>query len=562
MGNKNKRIEEQFDSSLTTNATDAQMVSRMRMVLAVSVLLAVFVDPSGLSAAGGGTWLVFFGYLFHSIVIYIYSQLDKPLLQSVLIHRLDVLWFALIVVFTGGVASFFFLFFFFAILVSSFRWGFEEGARITVASAFVFAISGLLMGDQNDIPRLLLRTTFLLVIGYLCCHWGESKVRLMHQLALLRDVSKLSNPRFGVDHTITQVLEKTRFFFKAKICILVMYNKESGVYSIRTIKESGAPQAITADLVNAEAGLPLLGLLHNHINVYVRALWPVLSPLVQESMICECTKLYWHEEKKASSKNLAEIFDARSFISAPLSLLRQQGRIYIISSKKVFNKADALFLYHIAEQVFPVIENIELLDKMASKAASQERYKISLDLHDTAIQPYIGLKLGLGALRNKATDNNPLIEDIDKLTMMAEKVIGDLRRYAVTFKISERQSESILFVMLSQQAANFKEFYGVNISIVIPRELVLSDRLATEVIQLVCEGLTNVCKHTLSKKGFVQIQFANNIINIQIKNEYTGSPPVNFKPRSISERVDRLGGKVCVNLESIGNTVVNVEIPV
>ena len=113
------------DSSLATNTADAQMVSRMRMVLAVSVLLAVFIDASGLSALSGYTWLVFFGYLIHSIVINIYSQLDKPFIQSVLIHRLDVIWFALIVIFTGGVNSFFFIFFFFAILTSSFRWGFE-----------------------------------------------------------------------------------------------------------------------------------------------------------------------------------------------------------------------------------------------------------------------------------------------------------------------------------------------------------------------------------------------------------------------------------------------------
>jgi len=559
---KNKKIDKEPDPSATTNATDAQMVGRMRMVLAVSVLLAVFIDPSGLSAVGGFTWLVFFGYFFHSIVIYVYSQLDRPLLQSVLIHRLDVLWFALIVVFTGGATSFFFLFFFFAILASSFRWGFEEGARVTVASAFIFFVSGLLMGDQNDLPRLLLRTTFLLAIGYMSCRWGESKVRLMQQLALLRDVSKLSNPRFGVDHTITQMLEKTRIFFKANSCILVMYNKESGDYSLRTIKEGNTTQSITANHVTEEAALPLLGLLHNHIIVYASAFWPVLSQLVQESMIFECTKYHWYKEEGTSSKNLAELLDARSFISAPLALLRQQGRIYIISRRKLFGKADALFLHHILEQVFPVIENIELLDRMASKAASQERYRISLDLHDTAIQPYIGLKLGLSALRNKANSNNPLIEDIDKLTIMAGKVIENLRQYAVTFKAGEKKSESILFAVLNQQAAHFKEFYGINISIVIARELVLRDRLATEVLQLVHEGMTNICKHTLAKKGFVKMQFVNNILSIQIENEHKGFLPINFKPRSISERVAILGGKVYVNQDFTGNTVVNVEIPV
>ena len=560
--NKNKKKESESDPSFVTHATDAKMVSRMRMVLAVSVLLAVFIDPSGLSAVIGFTWLVFFGYLFHSIVIYIYSQLDRPFSQSVLIHRLDVLWFALIVIFTGGVESFFFLFFFFAILTSSFRWGFQEGARVTIASALIFTTAGLILDAQNDLPRLLLRTTFLLSIGYMIVHWGESKVRLMHQLALLRDVSRLSNPCFGVDHTITQVLEKTRLFFKADSCVLIVYNKESDAYSLRTIKNCDAAQSINADFVNAEAASPLMEFLHHHVIVYTRAFWPALSSLIQESMVYDCVEHRWHKEEGQLCKSLSELLNASSFISAPLSLMRQQGRLYIISNVNLFNKADALFLSHIAAQVFPVIENIELLDKMASKAAFHERYKISLDLHDTAIQPYIGLKLGLGALRNKAFFDNPLIEDIDKLILMAEKVIGDLRQYAVTFKAGAEQSESILLVVLNQQAAQLREFYGIDINIIMARELVVSDRLATEVLQLVREGFSNICKHTLAHKGFVKLQCINNVLTIQIENEHRGTPPIHFMPRSISERVAGLGGNVHVNQRSNGNTVVNIEIPV
>ena len=108
----NQHHTSEFDSSFATNSSDALMVSRMRMVLAVSVLLAVFIEPSGLSGHGGFTWIVFIGYLFHSIVVYLSTLLDAPISQSLLIHRLDVLWFALIVFLTGGVDSFFFLFFF------------------------------------------------------------------------------------------------------------------------------------------------------------------------------------------------------------------------------------------------------------------------------------------------------------------------------------------------------------------------------------------------------------------------------------------------------------------
>ena len=560
-GKSNKKIE--AESSFFANAADTQMVSRMRMVLALSVLLAVFIDPSGLSAIKWFTWLVFFGYFIHSIVVYIYSQFNSPFSQGVAVHRLDVLWFALIVIFTGGVDSFFFLLFFFAILTSSFKWGFEEGALVTIASAFLFAVSGFLMLDEkNDLSRLLLRTTFLLVIGYMSVHWGKSKVRLMRQLALLRDVSRLSNPRFGVDHTIGNVLEKTRFFYKASSCVLIIRNNESGVYSVRTIKEGNTSYSMQSTVVDAEVALPLMGISHHHLMVYTRALWPAMSSLVQESMVYDNRDRQWQKEQGQDGKRLAEILEARSLISAPISLIRQEGRIYVISGKKSFGKSDVEFLSHITAQVFPVIENIELLDKMASQAALQERYKISLDIHDATIQPYIGLKLGLSGLRKKATADNPIVSDIDKLMRMADKVIDDLRRYAVTFRADAVQSEPILLVALNQQAAQFREFYGIDISITMAREMMVSDRLSTEILQLVREGLSNICKHTVSQKGFVNLCWLNNLLVVQIENEHLGMQPIIFLPRSLSERTARLGGKVHVNRGPTGNTVVNVEIPV
>lgn len=551
-----------FDSNFGANTADVQMVSQMRMALAVAVLLAVSIDPSVLSIVNTFTSLVFFFYLLHSIFVYVSLLQDKPFSKSVLVHRLDVLWFALIVFLTGGVDSFFFLLFFFPIITSSFRWGFEEGGKVTIASTLLFAASGWAMEAQHDFPQLLLRTIFLLTLGYMGAYWGESKVRLMRQLDLLRDVSKLSNPRFGIDHTITRILNKTRIFFNASTCILVLQDKDSGVCSLRSVNEADAGSSLTADSLSGEAALPLTAVSPKHILLYSRPLLPVMSSLFQESLEYDCAGHRWKENKEASSKNLAELLDARSFISVPLKLRRQQGRIYIISRNDTLNKADALFLSHLSAQAFPVIENMELLDSMASDAASKERQKISLDLHDTAIQPYIGLKLGLGAIRNKSSFDNVLNEDIDRLIGMTEKVIDDLRNFAVTFKTGGDKQEPIFMRVLSQQAARVKEFYGIDISIALAGNVKVSDRLATELLQLVHEGLSNICKHTLAQKGFVDIQFSETLLKIKIENENNNSPVIDFTPRSISERAAGLGGMVHVNQGQGGNTVVTVEIPV
>ena len=187
---------------------------------------------------------------------------------------------------------------------------------------------------------------------------------------------------------------------------------------------------------------------------------------------------------------------------------------------------------------------------------------MSLDIHDRTIQPYIGLKLGLSAIRNTASDDNPLSMEIDNLMRMAEKVIVDMRHYAVTFKTRSGSNEPILSVVLNQQAAQIKELYGIDIIIAMKNEFQVSDRLTTEALQFVREGLSNICKHTLSQRGLVTMHCLNGRLQIQIENECANAVSTGFIPRSISERAAGLGGSVRVSQASEGNTVVLIEIPV
>ena len=553
--------ESEISPPLAGEVADVSLVRRMRLVLATSALLTVYINSKGVNGVAGLPWLVFCGYVLHSLVLYLLSQLDQPFLQSKLIHWLDVFWYALIVFFTGGSDSIFFLFFFFAILTSSFRWGFEEGARITLASAGLFATTVLVAQAQAEISQLLLRTTFLLTLGYMIAYWGESEVALKRRLALLHNVSQMSNPRFGVDQTIASVLEKTRAFFNAGSCILVMRDTESATWSLRTAMKDNTRRSIKAEKISAEAAAPLMAFSQDQIVVYSRSFWSA-QPRTAKCMKYDNAHAGWIRRSGESEASLAELLEARSFISAPLPLRNGEGRIYVVSSKQGFRKSDALFLSHIGTQTFPGIENIRLLDRLASEAASRERQKIARDLHDTAIQPYIGLRHGLSAVRNKAADDNPLIEDLDKLTAMATQVVGDLRRFAGTFDSGMGLSEPLFLAALRRLAAQVREFYGIDIAVSMEGMLDISDRLAAEVFQVVNEGMSNIRRHTDAGRGLIRLKCANGWLNIQIENEYQGAQAVEFMPRSIAERAAALGGKAHVEQGASGETVVHIYIPV
>lgn len=553
--------ESEISARLARDAAEVSMVGRMRLVLSTAALLTVFIDHDGVDSVTVYTWIVFFGYTLHSLVLYILSQLDQPFIQSKLIHWLDVGWYALLVFFNGGSSSFFFLFFFFAILTSSFRWGFEEGARVTLASAGLFAVAAMVAATESEMSRLLLRTTFLLALGYMIAYWGGSEVAQKRRLALLRDVSQLSNPRFGVDHTIASVLEKTRAFFRASSCVLVIRDTESATWSLRTTMEEHAGRSIHADRISAEAAAPLMAFPQEQIVVYTQPLWSAL-PWSGGSRTLDKAQAKWIKHAGEPDESLAELLEARAFITAPLSLRKGEGRIYVVSSKHGFNKSDALFLSHIVAQAFPVIENIELLDRLASGAVLRERQKIARDLHDTTIQPYIGLKHGLSAVRNKAAADNPLIEDLDKLTAMATQVVSDLRRYAGAFQNEMGLSEPVFLVALRRQAAQVREFYGIDIALSMEGEFKICDRLAAEVFQIVNEGISNIRKHTSAQRGCIKLNCANGWLHIQIENECPGLRTSAFLPRSLAERTAALGGKTKVTQGPDGRTSVHIAIPV
>jgi signal transduction histidine kinase len=549
-----------IDAGVGGDAGDARMVARLRLVLSLSALLAVFVDPASLRGVDGSTWLLFCGYIAHSLVVCLYAEMEAPLAQGRLIHWLDVGWYALIVLLTEGVHSSFFLFFFFAILTSSFRWGFEEGARVTLASTALFAACGIGSATGQDLPRLLLRSTFLLALGYMIIYWGRSKVELKRRLALLRAVSGLSNPRFGVDHTVTGILRKLQHFFQGSSCLLVLRDKESGACSLRTLRRDGTEPLSRAVRIIPEAAALLLAL-PQHCAVRYRGAPCARLSFLGGTAAYDSRAGRWTRAHGLACESLAELLEARAFISVPLPLRRSEGRLYVLSPAGGFRRSDALFLAQVGAQAFPVLENIEVLDRMASDAASQERQKIALDLHDTAVQPYIGLKMGLAALRHKAAADNPLLEDLDRLQDMATQVIADLRRYAGAVRSGLGQQEQVVLTMLRQQAARVKDFYGIDIAVRVDGEIDLCDRLSAEILQIVREGLSNICKHTLAHRGTVRLACADGLLKLQIENEADGTQPLEFLPRSIAERAGALGGHASVRRGAAGATSVQVEIP-
>lgn len=536
--------------------TDASMVNRMRLLLSASCLLTLYIDPQGMGQTNAYAAPAFLAYLLHSVVLASTVQHN----WGRIVNWLDVGWIYLIILVTGGIHSFFYLFLFFAILSAAFRFGFSHGAHITLAATLAFTSVALNVNTDAELSRVLLRATFLLALGYMISHWGGMVVSQRRRLELLHEVSRQSNPRFGVDHTVASVLDKTCRFYGASTCLLLLRDTDTKEWTLRTAYAERPNHALHAQRISTETAESLLCVRNGQVLLYQRPLWRWLRR-GHEAHECQHVTRTWSRVDPGPVGRLAELLDAISLIAVQVPLRQGEGWLMVASSHD-YSQHDALFLLQIAGQAFPIIENIALLDRMASEAVTRERERIARDIHDSTIQPYIGLRHGVSAMRSRAAPDNPLLPDLDGLLEMMGQVIIDLRRYAQTFRSGEAPREPELLVALRRQAGQVKQFYGIDISVDSSGQLAVSDRLAAEVFQIVNEGMSNIRKHTEARSGAVTLACSKGELRVRIENDSRSENQPDFLPQSIAERAFALGGSTRVYVGADRRTAIEVVIPV
>jgi len=257
---------------------------------------------------------------------------------------------------------------------------------------------------------------------------------------------------------------------------------------------------------------------------------------------------------------IAAALESVSFVTVPV---RQRdtlvGRLYL-TRHQAFDRLDPAFLLQVISHVTPVIENTRLVDRLMSNAADEARQRIARDLHDSVIQPYIGLQMGLAACRRKLPPESEVNRDLDRLMELTRESITELRGYVHRLREGGIHQDNLL-AALHRYAARFNEATGIAVEVVSPTDVRVNDQLATEVFQLVVEGLSNVRRHTDAQQAAVELWQDTDHLRLRIQNVHTnGISPQPFHPRSISERATTLGGRAVVEQHG-AKTCVSVEIP-
>src|SRR6266404_4286853 len=233
-----------------------RVLAAVRLVLAVSSLLLVWFKPEDVS---GDPALVFYivilllAYLGHSIWLLVVVRFRAEVSPrfSVLAHCTDILWPAVISLFSGGTNSPFFLYFIFALLAAAFRWGMRETSLTTVAVVLTMAADaiaiartplGNLIGQHVDVVHFIMRAVYLVIFAFLIGYVSESEIRRAAEAMSISQVTAKVRVEEGLKGTVQTVLQELLKLFGGRELLVITRDAEASrvmLWRAEQLKETG-----------------------------------------------------------------------------------------------------------------------------------------------------------------------------------------------------------------------------------------------------------------------------------------------------------------------------------
>jgi signal transduction histidine kinase len=541
------------------------LLAAARVVLALGGLVVIWTtpaEPARLIAITSGSLVA---YLVYGIAIATLVTLAPAALPARILPWVDVLFAAFVVALTEGTNSIFFFLFFFSILSAAFTSGFREGIALTLASVVLYVVASVIgrpLGVEVETDRVLIRPVYLAALGFLVSYWGGSELELKRRLALLGEVAAGVHVGDGVHATIDATLRRLRHYFGADAAMLALNDDRVNGGVLHSVSAAVPDQPLgpmdvsheTLDLFLAVPG----------DRSHAAAAWPRphwaqrLLPLGTPSRIMTAGG-----RTDPAVPALANVVETNNIAVAPYFQTKGiEGRLVLARSSRRFNHGEAAFLAQCGRAMASVVENARLAEELVSQAARYERVSVSRDLHDTTIQPYIGLRMAIEGVLRDFRDDERVTARLSRLLEMTDLGIRELRDYTMRLKTGASIEGRLFHAAIEHQVERLSRYYGIAVNVDADVSVRLAARIEEAILQIIAEALSNMNRHAKCRCGRISLRSDGSQCRLEIENEHGGGgAPRPFVPKSIDERVRDLGGRLVVDPSREGSTVLTILLP-
>jgi signal transduction histidine kinase len=526
-----------------------------RAVLALIAMLLVLEVPSDHQAA---LELATRAYAVYAAILLLLRVQRVRMVQLAAVHWLDAVWCLLLFGLAGGGNGFFILLFF-PVLLAAVRFGLLQsiGMATTCAAGAAFILST--HGAETHWLRIVAVPAALLVLGPMAALLAHAEAQVRHGYSFGSELVNALDARHGVEAIGRRALELTAARFGCDRALLALQTRDGSV----RILQYGPDQRVT-ELAAAAARAVSAELLATSSEQNIGFAWG--SDWLRRS---HCSALDLHTgagmRMRADVPTFAALASRLERENVALVPAGQRGStgIWLLlgRDRPPFRREQVATLHHVVEQIVPVLDNAMLLEQLVAATAETERARIGRDLHDSAIQPYVGLKFAIEALARQIPAGTPLALHARSLVTMASEELHSLREIVSGLRGAGGSGDALLEQAVRRQAARFAALFDMQVEVRTEGDLPVSRRLSGELFHMVSEGLANVRRHTRARRASVSL-VGGRELTLAISNEAVpGEPqPTTFEPRSLSERAAELGGSAAVHIDS-GGTTVRVSIP-
>lgn len=538
---------------------NSRLIEGLRVVLAIiaGLLLTDIEGPLRASLTLG-----VIGFSAYALILLLAAANGSRVPQHRAIHWVDSCWFILLLALAGDHGSRYYLFLYFPIFFAAWRVGYAEGITIAALSGLAALAALALRNPDVAWTRLAVFPASLVIVGPLFAALArvEFVTQRSHSFAL--QLIESLDPRRGFDAMMREVIDQ----------IARQFGAGSAVFALRTFE--GQPRVVCWE---AEGGSSELA--------ETRAA-PIaekaLSLPADMALVSRQRSRRWRKSRPAALATrgnatidlkaperrliaeLADLMETQCLLTVPM-VCPGIGRLRLILAGEPLSASSQSLemLTRIVEELAPLVENAYLREQLAAEVAETERARIGRDLHDSAIQPYIGLKFAVEAVLRRASGDNPLRDDLARLAEMATGELSAMRDVVSGLRGMPGKGGTLLSSAVQRQAARFGQLFGIEVEVEAQGDMPVSRRIASELFHLVAEGLSNIRRHTPARKAWIGLSCADGTLLLSIRNENHAETDAaaDFTPLSLTERAAALGGAVDVSRDADG-TVVNVRLPI